>query len=162
MSLINQRYTLCRPRSTNVRVLLFPFVFPNYVFYVPNPCVLGTRLVLHVTAVSLSWQEHKACQSYGTVTISLPLVAHRWNRSGEIRVLRISQCSICFPWGTDAVCTLLFRNKQSFHASKSDSHGNVGVFRPTSGSRGRRGRRGRRKISEYSLASLGIIHNSCF
>ena len=60
--------------------------------------------------------------SYATVAICLSSVAHRWNchtskldsccayRSGEIRVLRISRCSICFPWATEAVCSLLFSN----------------------------------------------------
>ena len=61
-------------------------------------------------------------------------VDHRWNchtskfdscsvyHSREIRVSQISQCSICFPWATVTVCTLLFSNNESFHACKSDSH----------------------------------------
>ena len=28
-------------------------------------------------------------------------------RSGEIHVLQISRCSICFPWATDTVCALI-------------------------------------------------------
>ena len=68
--------------------------------------------------VSLSWQEQRACQSYDTVAISLPFIAHRLTVipvplivlvPGDICVLRISQCSICFPWATDTVNGLLFR-----------------------------------------------------
>ena len=107
----------------------------------------------------------------------MPLVAHRWNCHTskfdsclptvleKSVFLRISQCSICFPWATDTICTLLFSNNYSFHAWKSgsgpvDHCGDNGVFRPTSGWRRRRRRRRRRKISiepEYSLASLGIM-----
>ena len=42
-------------------------------------------------------------------------------RSGEIRVLRTSPSSICFPWATNTVFTLLFRDNENFHACKSDS-----------------------------------------
>ena len=61
------------------------------------------------------------------------MVTHRWNchtrkfdsccayRSGEIRVLRTSPCSICFPWATNTVFTLSFRDNENFHACKSDS-----------------------------------------
>ena len=40
------------------RTSAFALVFPKYTFYVPNPCILGTRPVLHVKmdpVVSLSW-----------------------------------------------------------------------------------------------------------
>ena len=59
--------------------------------------------------------------SYATVAICLSSVAHRWNChtskfdsccaycSREIRVLRISRCSICFPWATDTVCLVTTR-----------------------------------------------------
>jgi len=49
---------LDEPYSTNIRICCLPLYFPNYVFYVPNPCALGTRPVLpckNATIVSLSW-----------------------------------------------------------------------------------------------------------
>ena len=96
----------------------FALYFPNYVFYIPNPCVLGTRPVLPCKNGYCCKFELARAKSV-LVAISLPLVAHRWNchtskfdtccayHSGEIRVLQISQC---FPWATDTVCTLLFSN----------------------------------------------------
>ena len=100
------------------RTSAFALVYPKYSFYVPNPCILGTRPVLpckNGCCCKLELVEPRACLSYGTVAICLPWVAHRWNchtskfgsccayRSGEIRVLRISHCCICFPWATHTV-----------------------------------------------------------
>ena len=73
----------------------------------------------------ISWEPDAVlpcycCKLELVIAISLPLVAHSCNcytskfdsscayRSGEIHVLRISQCSICFPWASNTVCTLLF------------------------------------------------------
>ena len=104
------------------RTSAFALVFPKYTFYVPNPRILGTRPVLPCKNGSCCKLELVGTKSVFVLCYSryLSSVAHRWNchtskfdsccvyRSGEIRVLRISRCSICFPWATDAVCSLLF------------------------------------------------------
>ena len=68
------------PRSANVRVCCLCLYFPNYVFYVPNPYVLGTRPCKndHCSKLELVRAEHVSLM-VRTVAISLLWVAHGWN-----------------------------------------------------------------------------------
>ena len=108
---------LCRPRSANVRV---------YCFYVPEIRCLGNQTSLRLPCKNgcscIAWvgkskervslvvqlQFLSRWLLTGETVIDLPvsLIAVVPTRSREIRVLRIFQCSICFPLATDKLCIL--------------------------------------------------------
>ena len=107
---------------------------PSFPKYVPNPCILGTRPVLpwlllwaevvrSKERVSLMVQLQFVCRWLlrGGTLIPVILIAVVPTVFGEIRVLRISYSSICFPSATHMACTFLFSNRWSFHACNSDS-----------------------------------------
>ena len=73
-----------------------------FIFYFPNPCILGTRPVLPCKNGSCCKLELVGTKPYATVAIGLPLVAHCHTskfdsscayRSGEIHVLPIFHCA---------------------------------------------------------------------
>ena len=141
-----------------------PHLPPNQLFYVPNPCILGTRPVLPCKNGSCcmlyAWVGGNKERVYLTVQC-LPLVVRRCNcrtskfdsicayRSGEIRVLRISHCCIVsVPLGlpTQFLHCCLVKARAFMAASLIVIlWDDIELFRPTSG--WRRRRRRRREVS---------------
>ena len=101
------------------RTSAFALIFPKYTFYVPNPCILGTRPILPCKngyCCKLEWQ--RACQvclmvqslficrwllTGGTVIPVAKFDSCCAYRSGEIHVLRISHGNTFVWWPRSAL-----------------------------------------------------------